>query len=129
MRLWLAKQYKRSLRREGKRAFRTKATRFALQHLDTYTSKLAPTLAMAAHHAPSDSGYETVASVRSEKELPTRDTIADMHLVKVVASLFKLPDQAVQDEVDNVRTTTVSEKVCCDFWKQFAFLTDSFRLR
>ncbi|KAF5329650.1 hypothetical protein D9619_008921 [Psilocybe cf. subviscida] len=77
-----------------------------LARLDTYTSKLAPTI---AHHTPSDSGYETV-SVKSEPATATSNGIADMHLVKVVAALFKLPDQAVQDEVDNVRGTTVTEK-------------------
>jgi len=34
-----------------------------------------------------------------------------MSLVKIVANLFKLPDQAVQAEVDKIRGSVVSEKV------------------
>lgn len=85
-----------------------------LSRLDTYTAKLAPTLALRGNGAHSDSGYDS-ASTRGDRDsvsIPTiSPNVADMHLVKVVAALFKLPDNALQKEVDQIRGSLVTEKV------------------
>ncbi|KAF9481580.1 cytoplasm protein [Pholiota conissans] len=84
-----------------------------LARLDTYTSKLAPTITQTQTHgySQSDSGYDS-ASTRGDRDsmAGVSTSIADMGLVKIVAHLFKLPDQAVQAEVDKIRGSTVSEK-------------------
>jgi len=78
-----------------------------IARLDTYTAKLAPTLGSNQ----SDSGYDS-ASTRGEVPGPTIvSNVEEMHLVKVVANLFKLPEQAVQGEIDKIRGSVVSEKV------------------
>jgi len=80
-----------------------------LGRLDTYTAKLAPTLNQG--YAQSDSGYDS-GSARGDPAPPQSSVgVADMSLVKIVANLFKLPDQAVQAEVDKIRGSVVSEKV------------------
>lgn len=47
--------------------------------------------------------------------IPTfSDKVSDMHLVKIVADLFKIPEEAMQSEVDTssrIRKSVVSEKV------------------
>ncbi|PPQ80348.1 hypothetical protein CVT25_003631 [Psilocybe cyanescens] len=82
-----------------------------VSRLDTYTAKLAPTLSQG--YSQSDSGYDST-STRGEREkepIPSLSaSVADMHLVKIVANLFKVPDQAVQEEVDKIRGSVVSEK-------------------
>jgi len=85
--------------------------------LDTYTAKLAPTLALRGAGAGShysDSGYDS-ASTRGDRDSISVPSIShkveDMHLVKIVASLFKLPENALQQEVDQVRGSVVTEKV------------------
>ncbi|CAA7262191.1 unnamed protein product [Cyclocybe aegerita] len=88
-----------------------------VSRLDTYTAKLAPTLALAqgrggSGYSHSDSGYDS-ASTRDSVSVPTPQisaNIADMHLVKVVGMLFKIPDHAIQNEVDQIRGGVVSEK-------------------
>lgn len=77
-----------------------------LGRLDTYTAKLAPALNQGYSH--SDSGYDS-GSVRGDPA--PQVGVADMSLVKIVANLFKIPDQAVQAEVDKIRGSVVSEKV------------------
>ncbi|KAL6308932.1 hypothetical protein BKA93DRAFT_822199 [Sparassis latifolia] len=68
--------------------------------LDMYTAKLAPS------QAPSDSGYDSAStsrdrdSVVSSKRVST--SVRDMPLVMTAARLFKLPDQAVQKEIDDL---------------------------
>jgi len=79
-----------------------------LGRLDTYTAKLAPTLNQGYPH--SDSGYDS-GSARGDPAPQPSVGVADMSLVKIVTNLFKLPDQAVQAEVDKIRGSVVSEKV------------------
>jgi len=87
-----------------------------LSRLDTYAAKLAPTLTTSARPVPSgDSGYDS-ASTRGDRDSlsspqqPGTD-VANMALVKIVAGLFKIPEGAIQQEVDKIRGTTVTEKV------------------
>ncbi|KAF5376074.1 hypothetical protein D9615_007711 [Tricholomella constricta] len=71
-----------------------------LSRLDTYTTKLAPS------QNYSDSGYDSASTSRDRDSMsvPTLSAnIADMPLVKTVAHLFKLPEHAVQQEVDQLR--------------------------
>ena len=81
-----------------------------LSRLDTYTAKLAPTLSSSQ----TDSGYDSGSTSRDRDSVSTTsisDRIADMRMVKIVADLFKIPDNAIQAEVDRVRGSVVSEKV------------------
>lgn len=74
--------------------------------LDAYTAKLAPAAAY------SDSGYDS-SSTRdsvSSSAAVTGTNVADMKMVRTVAELFKLPEEPVQKEVDQLRISTVSEK-------------------
>ncbi len=82
-----------------------------LSRLDTYTAKLAPTISPNPGYAQSDSGYDS-ASIRGEKDSGPviSSTIADMVLVKITGDLFKIPESALQAEVDKVRGSVVSEK-------------------
>jgi hypothetical protein len=63
----------------------------------------------------SDSGYDS-ASTRGDRDSfapgpqPSID-IASMSLVKIVTGLFKIPEGAIQLEVDKIRGTIVTEKV------------------
>lgn len=69
--------------------------------LDMYEAKLAPSA------APSDSGYDTASTSKDKRDSVVNNgisgSIADMPLVLVVARLFKLPEHAVQQEVDKMR--------------------------
>ena len=79
-----------------------------LSRLDTYTAKLAPTLSSG------DSGYDSGSTSRDRDSVPIptiSDKLADMHMVKIVADLFKIPESAMQAEVDRIRGSVVSEKV------------------
>lgn len=83
-----------------------------VSRLDTYTAKLAPTLSPGNSH--SDSGYDSGSTSRDRESvsIPTiSEKVADMHMVKIVADLFKIPDNAMQTEVDRIRGSVVSEKV------------------
>ncbi|KAG5652063.1 hypothetical protein H0H81_006460 [Sphagnurus paluster] len=78
-----------------------------LSRLDTYTAKLAPS------QTYSDSGYDSASTSRDRDSISIPSfsmNIADMPLVRTVAQLFKLPDQAVQSEVDQLRGDVVNEK-------------------
>jgi hypothetical protein len=83
-----------------------------LSRLDTYTAKLAPTL--SSGNSQSDSGYDSGSTSRDRDSvsIPTISyKVADMHMVKIVADLFKIPDTAMQTEVDRIHGSVVSEKV------------------
>jgi hypothetical protein len=78
-----------------------------LTRLDTYTAKLAPS------HAQSDSGYDSASTSRDREStatLATGSSIADMPLVMTVAHLFKIPDHAIQREVDQLKGQLVNQK-------------------
>ncbi|KAF8064055.1 hypothetical protein FPV67DRAFT_1503362 [Lyophyllum atratum] len=78
-----------------------------LSRLDIYTAKLAPS------QTYSDSGYDSTSTSRDRDSMSApslSSNIADMPLVRTVAHLFKLPDHAVQKEVDHLRTQVVNEK-------------------
>ncbi|KAG5337071.1 hypothetical protein C0989_010912 [Termitomyces sp. Mn162] len=81
-----------------------------LSRLDTYTAKLAPST-----QTYSDSGYDSGSPSRdrdsiSVPPISTNTNIADMSLVRTVARLFKLPEPAVQQEVDKMLGKIVTEK-------------------
>lgn len=71
-----------------------------LGRLDMYTAKLTPSPAPA-----NDSGYDTSSNRDSvaSTSLTISGNVSDMRMVKVVAALFKLPENAVQQEVDSAR--------------------------
>jgi hypothetical protein len=67
-----------------------------LQRLDVYTAKLTP--------ASPDPGYETSSSNRdSQSSITISGNVGDMQLVRIVASLFNVPEPVVQKEVDQLR--------------------------
>ena len=77
-----------------------------LSRLDTYAAKLAPS------RAQSDSGYDSASTSRDRDSMNTPaiiSSIADMHLVIAVGHLFKIPDHAIQKEVDQLKEV-VTEK-------------------
>ncbi|KAG6857032.1 hypothetical protein H0H87_010705 [Tephrocybe sp. NHM501043] len=79
-----------------------------LSRLDIYTAKLAPST-----QASSDSGYDSASTSRDRDSIsvPSVSTsIANMALVRTVGHLFKVPDQVVQKEVDQLRGQVVTEK-------------------
>ncbi|TFK36491.1 cytoplasm protein [Crucibulum laeve] len=83
-----------------------------LSRLDVYTAKLAPA-AQAQGYSYSDSGYDSGSTSRDRDSMsvPTiSGKISDMQLVQTVASLFKIPEQAIQTEVDQLRGQIVTEK-------------------
>ena len=79
-----------------------------LSRLDMYTAKLAPA------QAYSDSGYDSSSTSRDRDSIASTPvayaSIADMKLVRTVAQLFKLPEEPVQKEVDQLRISTVTER-------------------
>lgn len=74
-----------------------------MSRLDMYTAKLAPPPNPTP--AASDSGYDTASTSRDRNpgSPVISGSVADMELVRVVAALFKVPESAVQKEVDNMR--------------------------
>ncbi|KAJ3715753.1 hypothetical protein FB446DRAFT_741172 [Lentinula raphanica] len=78
--------------------------------LDMYTAKLGP--------APSsDSGYESSSTTRdrdSMTSLTISGSISDMSLVKIVISLFRLPESSVQTEVDKLRALCTEKAALAD---------------
>jgi len=76
-----------------------------LGRLDMYTAKLAP-----AASASSDSGYDSASNRDSSSSLTISGSVSDMPLVRTVSALFKLSENAVQKEVDQMRTLC-TEKV------------------
>jgi hypothetical protein len=78
-----------------------------LTRLDTYAAKLAPS------GVQTDSGYDSASTSRDRDSMGTPATgsaIADMQLVMTVAHLFKIPDHAIQKEVDQLKGQEVTEK-------------------
>ncbi|TFK48247.1 hypothetical protein OE88DRAFT_562689 [Heliocybe sulcata] len=73
--------------------------------LDMYTAKLAPS------QTSSDSGYDSASASGTSRDRDSTSlqsptvsgNIADMALVRTVATLFKIPEPAVQQEVDTLR--------------------------
>ncbi|PFH47552.1 hypothetical protein AMATHDRAFT_6645 [Amanita thiersii Skay4041] len=83
-----------------------------LTRLEGYSAKLGP-----AQSAYSDSGYETSSTSRDRDSYIGSSAMAgggasvgDMPLVKTVANLFKLSEQVLQKEVDQLRGSIVTEK-------------------
>lgn len=96
-----------------------------LSRLDTYAAKLAPTLTSARPVASGDSGYDS-ASTRGDRDSLSspqqhNTDVANMTLVKIVAGLFKIPEVAIQQEVDKIRGTTATEKVRFTFTSTLKF--------
>lgn len=89
-----------------------------LSRLDTYTAKLAPTISASSKlvgSTHSDSGYDST-STRGDRDssfsAPQAGAdVASMTMVKIVARLFKIPEGAIEQEVDKIRGTLVTEKV------------------
>ncbi|KAF8999791.1 cytoplasm protein [Cyathus striatus] len=78
-----------------------------LSRLDIYTAKLAPA------QAYSDSGYDSSSTSRDRDSVSVpaiSSKVSDMQLVQTVARLFKIPEQAIQAEVDQLRGQVVTEK-------------------
>jgi hypothetical protein len=76
--------------------------------LDMYQAKLAPP------QSSNDSGYDS-ASTRDRGDSisaqpSTSSSVSDMPFVMIVAHLFKIPENAIQGEVDRMRNT-ITEKV------------------
>ena len=68
--------------------------------LDMYIAKLAPS------QTSSDSGYDSASTSRDRESTASpaiSGSVADMTLVRTVAQLFKVPETAVQKEVDQMR--------------------------
>jgi len=74
------------------------------QRLDAYTTKLVPQQQSGTSY--SDSGYDSSSTNRDRDSVasPNRISrnIADMPLVLTVARLFKIPEHALQGEVDQI---------------------------
>ncbi|KAJ6520605.1 hypothetical protein DFH09DRAFT_227803 [Mycena vulgaris] len=82
-----------------------------LSRLDTYTAKLAPS------QSSSDSGYDSASTSRDRDSMsvPTvSGKVADMQLVGVVASLFRIPESEVQKEIDSLRGTCTEKAALTD---------------
>lgn len=76
-----------------------------LSRLDMYTAKLAPP------QQSNDSGYDSASTTKDHVGSPTISrSISDMSLVRIVARLFKVPESAVQQEVDQMKNRC-TEKV------------------
>jgi hypothetical protein len=80
--------------------------------LDTYAAKLAPATGLSA---ASDSGYDSSSTRGGDRDSIASSSgpsfnVADMPMVQVVGSLFQIPEHALQQEIDQIRTTC-TEKV------------------
>jgi hypothetical protein len=101
------------------------------QRLDVYTTKLAPQ--QQSGTAYNDSGYDSSSTNRDRDSVvaPNRISrnIVGMPLVTTVARLFKIPEHALQGEVDQI-SKFCTEKVDLFSWLRIALTHDSlFRLR
>ena len=70
---------------------------------------------MAPSQVHSDSGYDSASTSRDcdSMSTPINDTsVADMQLVMTVAHLFKIPDHAIQKEIDCLKSQVMTEKAC-----------------
>lgn len=96
--------------------------------LDMYEAKLKPST------APSDSGYDSASTTAKDKRDSTTNNgisgnIADMTLVLVVARLFKLPEHAVQGEVDAMRKKcTEKVRICYEYFEDWRLTLHGFDL-
>ncbi|KAJ8506956.1 hypothetical protein ONZ45_g10625 [Pleurotus djamor] len=82
-----------------------------LSRLDLYASKLSPP------NSSHDSGYDSSSTSRDRDFvlLPAATAkISEMPLVKVVAALFKLPEHAVQQEVDQLKQICTEKAAVTD---------------
>lgn len=81
-----------------------------IARLDMYTAKLAPS------QTANDSGYDSPSTSRTDRETigspKISGQVTDMSLVRTVAQLFKIPEVAIQKEVDQMRKYC-TDKVCC----------------
>ncbi|KZT23013.1 hypothetical protein NEOLEDRAFT_1243488 [Neolentinus lepideus HHB14362 ss-1] len=80
--------------------------------LDMYTAKLAPS------QTASDSGYDSASATSRERDSLQSPTVSgsvtDMPLVRTVAQLFKIPEQAVQQEIDSLRAVCTEKAALQD---------------
>ncbi|KAJ7887938.1 hypothetical protein B0H13DRAFT_2198405, partial [Mycena leptocephala] len=83
-----------------------------LNRLDTYTAKLAP----PPEQSSRDSGYDSASTSRSRSiSVPAVSSrVADMELVRVVASLFRIPESEVQREIDGLRRICTQKAALTD---------------
>ncbi|TRM60034.1 hypothetical protein BD626DRAFT_549942 [Schizophyllum amplum] len=81
-----------------------------LSRLDMYTAKLAP----AASVPSTDSGYDSGSQRDSYTTPRISASINDMDLVRTVAALFKVPESAVQKEVDKLREICTEKAALTD---------------
>ncbi|KAF8630274.1 hypothetical protein AX17_005460 [Amanita inopinata Kibby_2008] len=92
-----------------------------LSRLETYSAKLAPSSTY------SDSGYDSASTSRDRDSYigstPTGTAgmsataglnIADMQLVQTIANLFKIPEQTVQNEVDQLKDIATEKAAVVD---------------
>lgn len=95
------------------------------QRLDAYTTKLAPQQQSGTSY--SDSGYDSSSTNRDRDSVvtPTRmgRTIANMPLVLTVGRLFKIPEHALQGEVEQM-SKFCTEKVAWVLLCLWITLTD-----
>ncbi|KAJ7585016.1 hypothetical protein C8J56DRAFT_829275 [Mycena floridula] len=81
--------------------------------LDIYTAKLAP-----ANQPASDSGYDSSSTTTNNRDstgsFVISHSVSEMELVQVVGSLFKIPESAVQKEVDQLRQTCTEKAALAD---------------
>ena len=106
-----------------------------LSRLDSYAAKLAPASTSSSH---SDSGYDSSSTSRDRDShvgssltatAGSALSVADMALVRTVADLFKIPEHAIQREVDQLKAI-VTEKVSSPHsFVMSAQLLSHFRLR
>lgn len=72
-----------------------------ISRLDMYTAKLAPS------QTSSDSGYDSASATSRDRDSLQSPTVSghvgDMALVRTVAALFKIPESALQQEIDKLR--------------------------
>ena len=102
------------------------------QRLDVYTTKLAPQQQSGTSY--SDSGYDSSSTNRDRDSVvsPNRISrgIADMPLVLTVGKLFKIPEHALQGEVEQTSKFCTEKVEQVLSFLQTALTGDSsFRLR
>ena len=91
-----------------------------LSRLDSYAAKLAPAASPSSH---SDSGYDSSSTSRDRDSYVGSSltvtpgsgfSVADMALVRTVADLFKIPEQAIQREVDQLKGVVTEKAAMTD---------------
>lgn len=91
-----------------------------LSRLDSYAAKLAPAASPSSH---SDSGYDSSSTSRDRDSYVGSSltvtpgsglSVADMALVRTVADLFKIPEQAIQREVDQLKGVVTEQAAMTD---------------